>query len=108
MIILQHNAIKVSFQKSLHVVGHLFNVTTYKKLLGFVSKYVLQHIVKDMDRVKWIGFDKSQCGCSLRSTHRLSYACELASFGVGSIPLQFVHFMWTHLSFSDIGIDKCT
>ena len=38
MIILQHNAIKASFQKSLHVVGHQFKVTSYKKLLGFVSK----------------------------------------------------------------------
>jgi len=32
MIILQHNAIKASFQKSLHMVGHRFKVTTYKKL----------------------------------------------------------------------------
>jgi len=38
MIILQHNAIKASFQKSLHVVGHRFKVTTYK---AFVSKYAL-------------------------------------------------------------------
>jgi len=30
MIILQHNAIKASFQKSLHVVGHRFKVTAYK------------------------------------------------------------------------------
>jgi len=34
MIILQHNAIKASFRKSLHVVGHRFKVTAYKKLLG--------------------------------------------------------------------------
>jgi len=44
MIILQYNAIKASFQKSLHVVGHRFKVTAYKKLLGFVFKYVLNLI----------------------------------------------------------------
>jgi len=51
MIILQHNAIKASFQKSLHVVRHRFNVTEYKKLLGFVSKYALNFIVEELDRV---------------------------------------------------------
>jgi len=91
MIILQHNAIKASFEKGLNVVGHLFNVTTYKKLLGFVSKYVLQHIAEEMDRVKWVGFDKDRCGCILRSTHGLPCACELTSFWVGSIPLKVVH-----------------
>ncbi|XP_068475207.1 uncharacterized protein [Phaseolus vulgaris] len=59
MIILQHNAIKASFQKSLHVVGHRFKVTTYKKLLGFVCKYDLNLISEEVDRVKSVGFDKT-------------------------------------------------
>ncbi|XP_068471557.1 uncharacterized protein [Phaseolus vulgaris] len=59
MIILQHNAIKASFQKSLHVVGHRFKVTAYKKLLGFMSKYALNLISEELDRVKSVGFDKS-------------------------------------------------
>jgi len=40
--------------------------------------------------------------CTLRYTHGLPCACELTSFGVGSIRLQSVHFIWTHISFSDI------
>ncbi|XP_068504274.1 uncharacterized protein [Phaseolus vulgaris] len=101
MIILQHNTIKTSFQKNLHVVGHRFKVTAYKKLLGFVSKYALNLISKEVDRVKSMGFDKSRCECSLTCTHGLPCACQLASFGVGSIPLKSVHVMWTHLIFED-------
>ncbi|XP_068471255.1 uncharacterized protein [Phaseolus vulgaris] len=106
MIILQHNAIKDSFQKSLHVVGHRFKVTAYKKLLGFVSKYALNLISEELDRVKSVGFDKSRCGCSLTCTHGLPCACQLASFGVGSIPLKSVHVMWTRLSFEDIATEQ--
>jgi len=99
MIMLQHNAIKSSFEKSLNVVSHVFNVTRYKKLVGFVLKYDLQYIAEESDR---FGLDKSLCGCTIRSTHHLSCACELASFGVGSITLQSMHFIWTRLSFLDI------
>ncbi|XP_068475180.1 uncharacterized protein [Phaseolus vulgaris] len=106
MIILQHNAIKASFQKSLHVVGHRFKVIAYKKLLGFVSKYALNLISEELDRVKSVGFDKSRCGCSLTCTHGLPCACPLASFGVGSIPLKSVHVMWTRLSFEDIATEQ--
>jgi len=95
MIILQHNTIKASFEKSLNVVSHSFNVTTYKKLVGFISKYALQYIVEEMNRLKWVGFDKEQCGCTLRSTHGLPCACELASSGFRSIPLQLMHISWT-------------
>ena len=35
MIILQHNTIKASFQKSLHVVGHRFKVTAIPKKIRF-------------------------------------------------------------------------
>ena len=105
MIILQHNAIKSSFEKSLHVVSHVFNVTRYKKLLGFVSKYALQYIAEESDQVQYVGLDKSRCGCTIRSTHGLPCACELASFGVSSIPLQSVHLIWTRLSFLDISSD---
>jgi len=49
VIILQHNEIKASFEMSLHVVGHTFNVTLYKRLVGFVSKYALMNIVEEFD-----------------------------------------------------------
>jgi len=70
------------------VVGRVFHVTRYKKLHDFVSKYVLQHIEEEIDRVEYVDLDKSRCKCTFRSTHGISCACELASFRVGSIPLQ--------------------
>jgi len=106
MIILQHNAIKASSQKSLHVVGHRLKVTAYKKLSGFVSKYALNLIPKEVDRVKSMGFDKSRCGCTLTCTHGHPCACQLTSFGVGSIPLKSVHVMWIRLSFEDIATEQ--
>jgi len=41
MITLQHTKIKTSFETSTHVVGHIFKVTLYKRLLGMVSRYAL-------------------------------------------------------------------
>ncbi|KAL5184839.1 hypothetical protein HKD37_17G048477 [Glycine soja] len=38
MITLQHTEIKASFETSTHVVGHVFKVTLYKRLLGMVSR----------------------------------------------------------------------
>ena len=92
---MKHNAIKSSFEKSLNVVSHVLNVTRYKKLVGFVSKYALQYIAEESDRVEYVGLDKSHCGCTIRSTHGLPCARELASFHEGSIPLQPMHFIWT-------------
>ncbi|XP_068466406.1 uncharacterized protein [Phaseolus vulgaris] len=48
------------------------------------------------------------CGSSLTSTHGLPCACQLALFGVGSIPLKSVHVMWTRLSFEDIATEQCS
>ena len=70
----------------------------------FVSKYDLQHIMEENDKVKYVGFDKDQCGCTLRSTHGLPCSYELASFGVGSIPLQSVHVLWTQLRFLEFQV----
>ena len=41
MIMLQHTEIKASFETSTHVVGHVFKVTLYKRLLDMVSRYAL-------------------------------------------------------------------
>jgi len=52
-----HNEIKVSFEMSLHVVGHTFNLTLYKHLLGVVSKFALVQIAEEVLRVNEVGFD---------------------------------------------------
>ena len=71
-----------------------------------MSKYALNIFAKELDRVKSMGFDKKRCGCSLTCTHGLPCVCELASFGVGSIPLKSIHVMWTRLSFEDIATEQ--
>ena len=71
MITLQHNEIKTSFERSTHVVGHRFNGHLYKGLRGMVSKYALNHIAEELDRLNSIGIDSSRCGCTLRVTHGL-------------------------------------
>ncbi|XP_068477247.1 uncharacterized protein [Phaseolus vulgaris] len=85
---------------SLHVIGNTFNVKLYSMLVGFVSKHALIRIAKEFDRVNVVGFDSEHCGCVLRRTHRLSYACELARYAMSVIPLNEVHVMWTRLNFS--------
>jgi len=42
----------------------------------------------------------------MRTTHSLSYPCELSRFVVGSIPLGAIHMFWWRLSFSDQGLSK--
>ena len=39
MITLQHTKIKETFETSKHVVGHVFKVTFYKKILDMISRY---------------------------------------------------------------------
>jgi len=102
VLILQHNEIKASFEMSIHVVGHNFNLTLYKHLVGMVSKYALLWIAEEVQRANHVGFDSEHCGCVLRSNHGLPCACAVARYQFGVIPLNEVYVMWTRLSFSDI------
>ncbi|KAH1214759.1 hypothetical protein GmHk_13G036048 [Glycine max] len=83
-----------------YVVGHIFKVTLYKKLLGMVSRYALNQIAVEFQCVNYVGIDSSCCGCVMRTTHDLPYACELARHVVGSIPLDIIHI------FSDKGLSE--
>ena len=55
-----------------------------------------------------MGFDKNSGGCTLTCTHGLRCVCQLASFGVGIIPLKSVYVIWTRLSFEDIATEHCS
>jgi len=68
MITLQHTEIKASFETSTHVVGHVFKVTLYKRLLGMVSRYALNQIVVEFEHVHYAGKNPSSCGCFMRTT----------------------------------------
>jgi len=83
MIKLQHTEIKVSFETSAHVVRHVFKVTLYKRLLGMVSRYALNQIVVEYERVHYAGKNHSRCGCVMRTTHGLPCACELSKYVLG-------------------------
>ena len=82
----------------------MFKVTLYKKLLGMVSRYTLNEIAAEYERVPYGGKNPSRCGCVMRSTHSLPCACELSKYVVGSIPLKTIHIFWQRFSFSDQGL----
>jgi len=88
---LQHNEIKASFETTTHVVGHVFKVTLYKRLLGMVSRYALNQIAAQFELVHYAGKNPSHCGCVMRTTHGLPCACELTKYVVGTIPLETIH-----------------
>ncbi|KAH1205844.1 hypothetical protein GmHk_16G046446 [Glycine max] len=97
-------SIKASFETSTHVVGHVSKVTLYKKLLGMVSRYVLNEIATKYECVPYAGKNPSHCGYVMRSTHGLPCACELYKYIVSSIPLETIHIWLQRLSFSDHGL----
>ncbi|KAL5170363.1 hypothetical protein HKD37_11G032080 [Glycine soja] len=61
MIILQNIEIKVSFETSTHVVGYVFKVTLYKRLLGMVSRYALNQIGAEFEHVHYPDKNPSPC-----------------------------------------------
>ena len=90
----------------MHVVGHVFKVTLYKKLFGMVSRYALNEIAAEFKRVAYAGKNPSRCGCVMRSTHGLPCACQLFKYLVSSIPLETIHIFWRRLSFFDQGLSE--
>ncbi|KAH1190176.1 hypothetical protein GmHk_20G057800 [Glycine max] len=104
MMTLQHTKIRASFETSTHVVGHVFKKTLYKRLLGMVSRYALNEILVEFERVCHLKDNVSSCGCVLRITLGLPCACELQRYEGGSIPLDAIHMYWRRLNFSDQGL----
>jgi len=106
MITLQHTKIKASFETSTHVVGHVFKVTLYKRLLGMVSRYALNQIATKFECVYYASKNPSHCRCIMRTTHDLPCTCELSKYVFGTIPLETIHMFWRRLSFSNQGLSK--
>jgi len=102
VIILQHNEIKASFERSINLISDSYKALSYRRLVGNISRCALELLAPELERVKKIGFDTSRCGCILRQTYGLPCACELARYDPGMIPLQEIHVMWTRLSFSNV------
>ncbi|KAL5187707.1 PKS-NRPS hybrid synthetase [Glycine soja] len=106
MIMLQHTQIKASFETSTHVVGHVFQKTLYRRLLGMVSRYALNQIAAEFESVHYAGKNPLSCGCMVRTTLGLPCACELSKYVGGCIPLDSIHMFWRRLSFSDQGLSE--
>jgi len=102
VIILQHNEIKASFEKSINLINDVYKGNMYKRLVGIVSRHALGLIVDDVERVMHIGFDSGSYGLVLKAMYDLPCACELARYVHGVIPLTILHIMWTRLSLSNI------
>ena len=96
---MQHTEIKASFEKSLTCVQHSFSPKEFKELRGNVSKCALERILGETKRAQYVGIDSSACGCSVRRTHGLPCAHEIAEYIVQSrpIPLSSVHQFWVTL-----------
>ena len=88
----------------MHVVGHVFKVTLYKKLLGMVSRYTLNEIVAEYECVAYAGKNPSRYQCVMRTTHGLPCAYELSKYVVGFIPLEIILNFWRRLNFLDQGL----
>ena len=73
--------------KSINMVDHRFN-TFYKRLWGFVSTQVQSLIFDELKRSTFASVDSFAWGCTLRTTHGLPLAYELARYNQisGSIP----------------------
>ncbi|XP_006577632.1 uncharacterized protein [Glycine max] len=69
-----------------------------------VSRYVLNEISVEFERVRHLKDNVSSYGCVLRTTLGLPCACELQRYEGGSIPLDAVHMYWRRLNFSDQGL----
>ncbi|KAJ1443279.1 PKS-NRPS hybrid synthetase [Sesbania bispinosa] len=107
MITLQHTEIKASFQRSIMVVEHRFNNPLYNELRGLVSRNALALIDDENQRINYVGIDSSACGCTLRNTHGLPCACQLARYVCMGyqLPITEVHTHWMKLTFNDGGIN---
>ena len=69
-----------------------------------ISRYALNEISYEFQRVCHFRDNPSSCGCVLRTTLGLPCACELQRYDGGSIPLDAVHMYKRRLSFSDQGL----
>ncbi|XP_004512852.1 uncharacterized protein [Cicer arietinum] len=90
------------------MIVHRHSNRLYANLRGVVSKNAIDHIAVEFDHVKYVGIDKSECRCTIRRTHGLPCACEIARYSMipRSISLDVIHVWWTKLTFHDDGSGK--
>ena len=76
------------------------------KLLDMVSRYALNQIVVEFERVHYADKNPSYCGCIMKTTHSLPCTCELVRYVVDTIPLDTIHMFCRRLSFTYQGLSE--
>ncbi|XP_058198378.1 PKS-NRPS hybrid synthetase cheA-like [Rhododendron vialii] len=100
LMLLQVTEVKASFEKSLNSIQHDFRTTLFDRLRGVVSSNAMTLVLAASHQVKWFMESKRQCECSLRHTHGLPCAHEIAPCKMANIPLpiELIHDHWKRLS----------
>ncbi|KAG5540574.1 hypothetical protein RHGRI_020704 [Rhododendron griersonianum] len=100
LMLLQVTEVKASFEKSLNSVQHGFRTTLFDRLRGVVSSNAMTLVLAASHQVEWFVESKRQCECSLRHTHGLPCAHEIAPYKMANIPLpiDLIHDHWKRLS----------
>lgn len=90
-------------QKSIVNIEHQYNTLFYFRLHDFVSRHCIQHVVKELEKVKFIGSEKDACGCFIRTTHGLPCACQLAGIQIQGehVLLESIHVFWNKLNIEE-------
>lgn len=96
MLELQLGSIRVSIPKSVCDIEHRCNTQFYSRLHSFILRQCIQHIGKELEMIKFVGCDKTTCGCFIKTTHGLPCVCELAGYQIQRelIPLDSIHVFW--------------
>ncbi|XP_061990742.1 uncharacterized protein LOC133709124 [Rosa rugosa] len=99
---LHHTDIKASFEKSRCFLQHDFKHDYLKELISYVSITALNKIVCEANRADNIK-DLACCSCTIRVTHGLPCAHEIAEYKRSNtpIPIDAVHRHWRQL-----GVDQ--
>ncbi|XP_058202983.1 PKS-NRPS hybrid synthetase cheA-like [Rhododendron vialii] len=100
LMLLQVTEFKASFEKSLNSMQHDFRTTLFDRLRGVVSSNAMTLVLAASYQVEWFVESKRQCECSLRHTHGLPCAHEIAPYKMAniSLPIELIYDHWKRLS----------
>ncbi|KEH36852.1 hypothetical protein MTR_2g023140 [Medicago truncatula] len=94
---------EVEYQQKLEVFKEICDDNT-----NFHDYVHEQWLIPHKERFVEAWTNKCSCHCTIRTTHGLPCACELARYSMmpSAIPLDVVHIFWRRLNFFDDGFNK--
>ncbi|KAL1070883.1 hypothetical protein V6Z11_D11G053900 [Gossypium hirsutum] len=97
----QLTSIYESFEKSIIVLKHRHNLPCFRLLRGFVALEALDILEGELQRSNRHQLDSSNCGCKLRHSCGLPYACMLSVYlNSVCILLDSIDVFWRKLDLS--------